>query len=85
MLQKILPNNVSVRKHAKALFLFNTLLCNDESHRFKEYEVSQKILDNNVTVRKYAKAMLLFNTLSCNDDLTGSKDTKRYRKYSWIM
>ena len=52
MLQKILPNNVSVRKHAKALLLFNTLLCNDESHRFKEYEVSQKILHNNVTCQE---------------------------------
>ena len=46
---------------------FDTLSCNDESHRIKGYEVLQKILPN-VTVRKQAKALPLFNTLPCNDE-----------------
>ena len=50
-LQKILPNNVTVRKHAEALLLFNTLSCGDKSHRFKGYRLLQKILLNNVPVR----------------------------------
>ena len=68
MLQKKIPNNVTVRTRVKALLLFNTLSSDDEPHRSKGYEALQKILPNNVTSRKQAKALLLFNTLSCNDE-----------------
>ena len=40
----------------------------------------QTMLNDNVTVKKNRKAFLLFNTLSGNGNLTGSKDTKPYRK-----
>ena len=85
MLQKILANNVTVRKQAKALLLLNTLSCNDESHRFKGYEVLQTMLNNNVTVKKHHKAFFCLILYLLMINLTGSKNTKHSRKYSLIM
>ena len=50
---------MTVRAHAKALLMFNTVSCNDESHRFKGYEALLEILPNNVMFYSSSRSNLL--------------------------